>query len=49
MTDVAARLAYALAHPIDDPDPAVTDITLYQQVDRLRDGHLLLSVLAVDR
>jgi hypothetical protein len=46
---LADRLAYALAHPIDDSDPAVTDMTRYQRVDRLRDGNLLLSVLAVDR
>jgi hypothetical protein len=49
VTGLPERLAYALAHPIDDPDPAVCDITRYQQVERLRDGNLLLSVLAVDR
>jgi hypothetical protein len=47
--NIPDRLAYALAHPVDDPDPAVVDMTRYQRVDRLRDGNLLLSVLAVDR
>lgn len=41
------RQAYALAHPLTDPD---TDaIGPYQLVERQPDGNLLLSVLAVDR
>lgn len=44
MTD---RLAYALAHPANDPagatDPA------YRRLDTQPDGNLLLTVLAVDR
>lgn len=41
------RQAYALAHPITDPD--AHDIRPYQLVEPQPDGNLLLSVLAVDR
>lgn len=47
MTALADRLAYALAHPLNTARG--TDTTRYQQVDRQRDGNLLLSTLAVDR
>ena len=41
------RQAYALTHPITDPDNH--DITPYQQVEPQPDGNLILSMLAVDR
>jgi hypothetical protein len=43
------RCAYALTHPITDPDPAVVDMGPYQRVDAQRDGNLLMTILAVDR
>jgi hypothetical protein len=44
---VNARCAYALTHPLTDPDS--DDIGPHQQVDQQPDGNLLMSVLAVDR
>lgn len=44
MTD--DRLAYALAHPLDDP---AQDLAPYRRTDEQRDGNLLTSILAVDR
>lgn len=44
--NLEARLAYALAHPLNDPGQ---DISAYRQVDEQRDGNLLMSILAVDR
>lgn len=41
------RCAYALTHPLTDPD--ADDIGPYRLVEPQRDGNLLLSVLAVDR
>jgi hypothetical protein len=43
------RTAYALEHPITEPDPATFDARPYQRVDAQRDGNLLLTMLAVDR
>lgn len=40
------RQAYALAHVVTDPR-ALLDYP--QEVERLRDGNLLLSTLAIDR
>lgn len=41
------RQAYALAHPLNDPD--TDDTSLYRLVEPQPDGNLLMSVLAVDR
>ncbi len=41
------RQAYALDHPITDPETATTDA--YRSVDGQPDGNLLMSILAVDR
>ena len=41
------RQAYALDHPITDPDTATTDA--YRRVDPQPDGNLIMSILAVDR
>lgn len=41
------RQAYALTHPINDPDRATTDP--YRLVEPQPDGNLLMSILAVDR
>ena len=46
VTDLAARRAYALAHPLNDPGQ---DVAPYRRVDVQRDGNLLMSILAVDR
>lgn len=43
------RLAYALANPINDPDPATTDTTQYFRMEPQPDGNLLVTMLAVDR
>ncbi len=43
----AERLAYALAHPITDPNTESVDP--YRAVEPQPDGNLLMSVLAVDR
>ena len=40
------RQAYALAHPLTDPDDSVDP---FRTVGLQRDGNLLMSVLAVDR
>lgn len=41
------RQAYALAHPLNDPDR--DDIGPYKKVRRHTTGLLIMSVLAVDR
>lgn len=46
MTELAPRLAYALAHPLDT---GTQDIAPYRQTHEQRDGNLLTAVLAVDR
>lgn len=47
MTALADRPTYALAHPLNTASGI--DMAPYQQIDRQRDGNLLLSTLAVDR
>jgi hypothetical protein len=47
--DLAERTAYALTHPITDPDPTTFDVRPYQVLDTRPDGNLLLTMLAVDR
>jgi hypothetical protein len=47
VTELADRLAYALAHPLNTARGI--DMARYQQADRQRDGNLLLTILAVDR
>jgi hypothetical protein len=46
VTDLDTRLAYALAHPLDN---ATQDLAPYRRTEEQRDGNLLTSVLAVDR
>lgn len=44
---IRARLAYALAHPLNSAQH--DDITPYRAVDQQPDGNLLMTILAVDR
>ena len=41
------RQAYALTHPINDPD--ADPIDPYRLIEPQPDGNLLMSILAVDR
>lgn len=48
MPELSERQAYALANPINDPDPRHTDTAPYLRIEPQRDGNLLITILAID-